>query len=47
VDYYIQENDKKCKEWAQKALTLAQWAEDKGALKEVLMEKFSGLTWAD
>jgi predicted dinucleotide-binding enzyme len=45
VDYYVQENDALCQEWAQKAMTLAQWAEDGGALRDVLMEKFSGLTW--
>ncbi|KAF2689190.1 SPO22-domain-containing protein [Lentithecium fluviatile CBS 122367] len=47
VDYYIQENDEKCQEWAEKALTLAQWAEDDGALKDLLVDKFSGLTWED
>lgn len=45
VDYYVQGNDTMCQEWGQKAMTLAQWAEDGGALKDVLMEKFSGLTW--
>jgi hypothetical protein len=47
VDYYVQENESACQEWAHKAMTLAQWAEDGGALKDVLVEKFSNLTWGD
>lgn len=45
VDYYIQEDDKKCELWAGKALALAQCAEDQGKLRDMLMEKFSGLKW--
>ncbi|KAF2745815.1 SPO22-domain-containing protein [Sporormia fimetaria CBS 119925] len=47
VDYYVQENDAKCKQWAEKAITLAQWAEDGGALRKLLMERYSGLMWKD
>lgn len=47
VDYYIQENDTKCKVWGEKALNLAQWAEDGGELSSLLLEKYSGLTWQD
>lgn len=47
VDYYIQENDGKSKEWGEKALKLAQWAEDDGELRDLLMEKWSGLRWGD
>ena len=47
VDYYVQENDDLCRMWAEKALTLADWAEDGGGLKNVLMEKYKGLTWGD
>ncbi|PVH94353.1 SPO22-domain-containing protein [Periconia macrospinosa] len=46
VDYYIQENDAKCKEWAEKALALAAWAEGSN-LRDVLMEKYSELTWGE
>lgn len=44
VDYYIQEKDEKCREWAEKALALAAWA-DGSRLRDVLMEKYSELTW--
>lgn len=43
VDYYIQENDKKSKEWAEKAFMIAQWLEDDGILRDFLMEKFATL----
>jgi hypothetical protein len=45
VDYYVQDNEAACQEWAHKAMTLAQWAKDGGALKDVLVKKFSSLTW--
>jgi hypothetical protein len=45
VDYYVQENDNLCRVWAEKALTLAEWAEDGGRLKNVLVEKYKGLVW--
>jgi hypothetical protein len=47
VDYYVQEKDDKCKLWAEKALTLADWAESGSGLKRALMEKYMGLTWDD
>jgi hypothetical protein len=47
VDYYVQEKDDKCKLWAEKALTLADWAESDNGLKGALMEKYMGLTWDD
>jgi hypothetical protein len=47
VDYYIQENDTKCKEWAEKALALAGWAEDEGQLRGVLLDKYKGLAWSE
>ncbi|KAJ4319655.1 sporulation-specific protein 22 [Neodidymelliopsis sp. IMI 364377] len=43
VDYYLQDNDTKCKEWAEKAMILAQWLEDDGQLRDLLMGKFSVL----
>ncbi|KAF2872932.1 meiosis protein SPO22/ZIP4 like-domain-containing protein [Massariosphaeria phaeospora] len=45
VDYYVQENDAKCKLWAEKALNLAQWTEQGNQLRDLLMEKYSRLTW--
>ncbi|KAF1978032.1 SPO22-domain-containing protein [Bimuria novae-zelandiae CBS 107.79] len=45
VDYYIQENDKSCKVWAEKALKLAEWAEEGSGLGRALIEKYNGLTW--
>lgn len=43
VDYYVQDNDEKCKEWAEKAMTVAQWLEDDGKLRDLLMAKFAAL----
>jgi hypothetical protein len=43
VDYYVQENDKECKKWAEQAFVLAQWLEDDGALRDLLMEKCASL----
>jgi len=47
IDYYMRDDDSKCRMWAEKAISLAQWAEDGGALRELLMKKFSGLVWKD
>lgn len=47
VDYYVQEKDDKCKLWAEKALTLAEWAEKGSELRDALMEKYMGLTWEE
>jgi hypothetical protein len=46
VDYYVQENDGKAKIWAEKALSLTEWVEDGGGLKDSLMEKYSALVWS-
>lgn len=43
VDYYLQEDDKLCKKWAEQAFILAQWLEDNGALRDLLMEKYASL----
>ena len=43
VDYYLQEDDKSCKKWAEQAFILAQWLDDGGALRDVLMEKYASL----
>lgn len=45
IDYYTQEDDDKCKMWAEKSFVIAQWLEDDGAVRDLLMEKFSGLRW--
>ncbi|KAF2114687.1 meiosis protein SPO22/ZIP4 like-domain-containing protein [Lophiotrema nucula] len=43
VDYYLQENDEKCRAWADKAVNVAQWMEDNGQLRNQLTEKRAGL----
>lgn len=43
VDYYLQDDDKLCKKWAEQAFILAQWLEDDGALRDLLMEKYASL----
>lgn len=43
VDYYVGDNDAKCKVWAEKAMMVAQWLEDGGQLRDLLMGKFSVL----
>jgi hypothetical protein len=43
VDYYVAEDDAKCKIWAEKAMIVAQWLEDDGQLRDLLMGKFSTL----
>ncbi|KAF2629751.1 SPO22-domain-containing protein [Macroventuria anomochaeta] len=43
IDYYVGDNDAKCKLWAEKAMTVAQWLEDDGKLRDLLMGKFSAL----
>lgn len=45
VDFYCASDDANCKLWAEKALSLAAVAEDKGALRDLLFEKYSGLAW--
>lgn len=45
VDYYLQEVDPKAKAWAEKALSLTEWAEDGGQLKDALTERYSKLVW--
>ncbi|KAH8730487.1 meiosis protein SPO22/ZIP4 like-domain-containing protein [Phaeosphaeriaceae sp. PMI808] len=47
VDCFLQDNDEKCKQWAENAFILAQWLEDGGALRDVLMEKYASLKLQD
>ncbi|KAH7090298.1 meiosis protein SPO22/ZIP4 like-domain-containing protein [Paraphoma chrysanthemicola] len=44
VDYYLQENDKKSKEWAEQSFRIASWLDDEGALREMLMQRYKPLT---
>jgi hypothetical protein len=43
VDYFLREDDEKCKVWAEKAFVLAQWLDDKGALRDDMMERYASL----
>jgi len=43
IDYYMQENDEACTKWAHHAFMVAQWLEDGGALRGLLMEKYASL----
>ena len=43
IDYYVGNNDAKCKAWAEKAMMVAQWLEDNGQLRDLLMGKFAAL----
>ncbi|KAG9197672.1 hypothetical protein G6514_001141 [Epicoccum nigrum] len=43
IDYYVGEDDANCKVWAEKAMVVAQWLEDNGQLRDLLMRKFSTL----
>jgi hypothetical protein len=47
VDCFLQENDGQCKVWAEKAFILAQWLDDEGALRDLLMEKYASLKLRD
>jgi hypothetical protein len=43
VDYYLQNDDMKCKVWADQSFLVAQRIDDKGVLRDTLMEKFVSL----
>ncbi|OCK77725.1 SPO22-domain-containing protein [Lepidopterella palustris CBS 459.81] len=45
VDFYCASDDENSRVWAEKALVLASVAEDGGILRDLLMEKYSGLRW--
>ncbi|PSN68963.1 SPO22-domain-containing protein [Corynespora cassiicola Philippines] len=47
IDCYLGGTDEKCKLWAEKAINLAQWADDKHQLRDLLMGRFSELAWHD
>ncbi|KAF2281473.1 SPO22-domain-containing protein [Westerdykella ornata] len=47
VDYYAQENGEKYRMWAERAINLAEWAEDGGGLAALLMKKKSELAWEE
>lgn len=43
IDYYVGDDDAKCRIWGEKAMTVAQWLEDEGQLRDLLMGKFAAL----
>jgi hypothetical protein len=43
VDYYVQDDDQKCKMWAEKSFMVAQWLPDDGELRDVLMQRHASL----
>jgi hypothetical protein len=43
IDYYVADDDANCTLWAEKAMTVAQWLEDDGQLRDTLMEKYAAL----
>ncbi|KAF2258604.1 SPO22-domain-containing protein [Lojkania enalia] len=45
VDYYLANDVARCKAWAEKAFAVAQWADDRGQLRGLLMKKYSDLSW--
>lgn len=45
VDFYISSNDSSSRRWAQKAIEIAGFMNDKGLLYRILREKFEKLTW--
>jgi hypothetical protein len=47
VDYYLQEDDVKTKKWADQAFIVAQWIDDKGAMRDFLMERFAKLRFGE
>lgn len=47
IDHYVHSDDAKCREWANQAFVVAQWMEDDGTLRGILMEKFASLQLQD
>ncbi|KAF2839609.1 SPO22-domain-containing protein [Patellaria atrata CBS 101060] len=45
VDLYCASDEKNCRLWAEKALTVASLVDDGGVLHAEMEQKFSGLTW--
>jgi hypothetical protein len=43
VDYYAQDDDQKCKTWAEQSFLVAQWLGDGGKLRDTLMESYATL----
>jgi hypothetical protein len=43
IDYYVADDDANCTLWAEKAMTVAQWLEDDGQLRDTLMKKYAAL----
>jgi hypothetical protein len=47
IDFYCATDDEACKNWAGKAITIASFCPDDGALQNLLQEKLLGLNWGD
>ncbi|RMZ74395.1 transcription factor [Pyrenophora seminiperda CCB06] len=47
IDFYLQEVDESAKQWAEKAFILAQWIDDGGATRNLLMGRFSKLKFSE
>lgn len=47
VDYYLQNDDRKCRVWADQSFVVAQQMDDKGVLRDALMKNFATLKLQD
>ncbi|KAI4944815.1 hypothetical protein J4E91_008503 [Alternaria rosae] len=47
VDFYLSEDDVKTRKWAEQAFIVAQWIDDKGAMRDFLMDRFANLKFGD
>lgn len=45
VEFYSTSQDKACRRWAEKAISLADLNNDGGLLRQLLQTKFMNLTW--
>lgn len=45
VDYYCASDDRACREWAEKAISISNFVADGGDLQRVLQAKYLGLNW--
>ena len=45
IDFYCSSQDASCRQWAERALALANLCDDGGQLHEVLQGKYQGLMW--
>ena len=47
IDFYCLGNDGKCRDWSGKAVNIASFCPDNGALQSLLQEKLLGLNWGE